>query len=695
MKVAEINDNNISENKNINDNIIFLDKNIIKRCHKSNIVNDRFIIDKTKPLKSFSNDFCVAYAVNDLQESSQNHCYAKLFDKSFLFYLESIVNLTSNKIENFNNPIDIGIVEFHDTNEEYIAVIFNDIFAVSLGELIDKNESFSDKYIIKNILYNIKETLKNLHDQGIAHGSVNLDNIYLSKSGNFILDECFTTPFGYNQSPVYECLNISESNIYAKSNINKSSDYYALGIVCLELTTGKRIKKPNIKDLNSGRILSGSYRYFIKNKILTGTINKIIRGLLNDSDKERFGYNELSNIPALKNFFPKIKKHDFSEPIIFNNKKIYNANILSHELASNLFETKNLFSSGKLQTFLFKYYKNAQSLYKIKHLLNKNITTGRFETKYLNINDLVIAEIIKILGNKDIFSIQNLSFSFDNYSICNFVINLIKNNKHNELKLLSEIIDYQFYINEFSLNSEIHNKSHSFIKIYKEKSKKAKDNYLSNFLYALNKTYPKLPYIFGLPSKKVIFSPIDMLKFINENNISEKFIFNNLYLILFLHSKLEDDYLTKYLYFNNLIIKNTSYFKLLLLFSEVQKEYKIQKLSYLSKLFSQNIIKFLDKFIQSKKFKKEISEKIKEISKEGDLSKIIDILDQKDLFQGDKENFLKNVAKTSKIQNKLEQIVSELESKQDVEQKCMNTTLTISYLLFSIAVIYILAKLTI
>ena len=47
------------------------------------------------------------------------------------------------------------------------------------------------------------------------------------------------------------------------------------------------------------------------------------------------------------------------------------------------------------------------------------------------------------------------------------------------------------------------------------------------------------------------------------------------------------------------------------------------------------------------------------------------------------------------LQNKLEQIVSELESKQDVEQKCMSTTLTISYLLFSVAVIYILAKLTI
>ena len=344
MKVEKINDNNISENKEITDNLIFLDTNIVKRCHKSNIVDNRFIIDKTKPLESLSNNFCTAYPASDLHEPNQGHYYAKVFNKSFLFNLEGITQLISNKIENFNNPVAIGIVEFHDINEEYIAIIFNDIFAVSLGELIDKNESFSDKYIIKNILYNIKEILKNLHDQSVVHGSVNLDNIYLSKSGNFILDECFTTPFGYNQSSIYEPLSISEANINAKSNINRSSDYYALGVLCLELTTGKRLKKTNIKDLNSGKLLYGSYRYYIKDKILTGTINRIIQGLLNDNDNERFGYSELSNIPALKDFFPKVKENDFSEPIVFNNKKIYSSSILSYELSSNLHEAKNLFS---------------------------------------------------------------------------------------------------------------------------------------------------------------------------------------------------------------------------------------------------------------------------------------------------------------------------------------------------------------
>ena len=356
---------------------------------------------------------------------------------------------------------------------------------------------------------------------------------------------------------------------------------------------------------------------------------------------------------------------------------------------------KIYFPSGKLQIFLIKYYKNDKSLSRIKHILNKNITSDYFETHYSSLIDLALAEIIRILGNKNTLTIQNLSFSFDNYSICNLVINLIKDNKHNELKLLSEIINYQFYINKFLSDSKAYNKSYNFIRVYKEISEFKKDNYLSNFLHALNKTYQHLPYIYYLPLKKVIFSPTDMLKFIDKNNIYEKFTFNNIYLTPFIHSKLENNYLTKHTSINNLVISNTDSFRLLMLFSKIQKEFKIQKLPYLSKIFSHNIIKLLDKYIQSKTLKKEISEKINEIIEEGDLDKIINILNQKNLFKDDKESFINNVIKTNKIQNKLEQIVTELESKQNVEQRCMSTALTISYLLFSVAMIYILAKLTI
>ena len=687
MKVDNINNDDASENNN---DLIFLDDSAIKRCGKSHIVNGRFIIDKSKPLDLFSNSFCKAYSANDMQNSTHAGCYAKLLEKTFLYNVDAIISLISRGIDNFINPVAIGIVEFHDTDDEYVAVIFNDISAVSLGELIDKNEDFSDKYIIKNILYNIKEALKDLHDRGIAHGSVNLDNIYLTKSGDFILDECFSTPFGYKQPAIYEPLSVTRIIPNAKSNCNYSSDYYALGVVCLELTTGKRLKKQTLEVLNNERIYSSSYRFYANNKLLTGTINKIIQGLLNDDDDQRFGYEKLSNIPELKDFFPIIKKDDFLEPIYFNGKKIYSSKILAHEMAHNLDKAINLFFTGKLQKFLSKFYKNSESLNKVKFLLNKNINSEFFEQGNCTLNELTLAEIIRILHFQNIFAVKNISFSFDNYSVGNLVLCLINNNEFTQLRRLSEMIEYQCLINpdKFKLNNDEPN----FFAIYNEQLVLNKHEYIFNFLYTLNKVFSYLPYLPILQKRRLLFSAKDMVCFIEQNKISEKFIFNNIFLAPFLCSKLED-----YIYKSsiNSVMQSINSIKMLFLFCEVQKSCKIDKLLHISDIFSTSIIESIGRFIQGKTIKDELINKLNEIKVSGDLGEIIEFLEQSDLFRSDKEIFKNSVIKTSNIHEKLNNIMIELESKDYLQEKSMNIALTISYLLFSVAVIYLLARLTI
>lgn len=687
MKVDNINNDDASKNNN---DLIFLDDNAIQRCGKSHIINGRFIVDKSKPLDLFSNSFCKAYSVNDMQNSDCTGCYAKVFEKSFLYNIDAIISLISDGIDNFISPIAIGIVEFHDTDDEYIAIIFNDVSAVSLGELIDKNENFSDKYIIKNILYNIKETLKNLHDRGIAHGSVNLDNIYLTKSGDFVLDECFSTPFGYKQSPIYEPLSVTKNIPNAKSNCNYSSDYYALGVVCLELTTGTRLKKQTLEILNNERIYNSSYRFYTNNKLLTGTINKIVQGLLNDDDDQRFGYDKLSNIPALTDFFPIIKKDDFLEPIYFNGKKIYRSKILAHEMAYNPDKAINLFFTGKLQKFLSKFYKNSESLNKIKFLLNKNIIAESFEPENCTLNELTLAEIIRILHFQNIFAVKNISFSFDNYSIGNLVLYLINNNEFTQLQLVSEMIEYQCLINpdKFKLN----NKEPNFFVIYNEQLVLNKHDYVFNFLYTLNKVFSYLPYFSALQKKRLLFSSKDIVWFIEQNNISEKFIFNNIFLAPFLCSKLEN-----YIYKSsiNSAMQSINSIKMLLLFHEAQKNCKIDKLPHISDIFSTSVIESIGRFIQGKTIKDELINKLNEIKVRGNLGEIIEFLEQSDLLQSDKEIFKHNVIKTKNIYKKLNDITLELESKEYLQQKSMNAALTISYLLFSVAVIYLLARLTI
>jgi serine/threonine protein kinase len=687
MKVDSASNGNSSENKN---DLIFLDDNAIQRCGKNNIVNGRFIIDKSKPLNAFSNHFCKAYSANDIQNSNRSGYYAKIFEKPFLYNVDAIKNLISTPAGNFINPIAIGIVEFHDNGDEYVAVIFDDISAVSLGELIDKNESFSDKYIIRNILYNVKEALKNLHDLGIAHGSVNLDNIYLTKSGGFALDECFSTPFGHGQSTLYEPLSVAKISPNARGHSNYSADYYALGAVCLELTNGKRLKSQTVEILNNERMCNGSYRYYTNNQLLTGTINKIIQGLLNDDDNERFGYEELSNIPLLKDFFLASKEADFVEPIYFNGKKIYYSKVLAHEMICNFGGANDLFFTGKLQKFLSKSYKDLKSLNKIKFLLNENLITESFEPKNCTLNELALAEIIRILGFSNIFALKDISFSFDNYSISNLVLFLINNNEFLKLRLLSEMIEYQCLINPDKFKSN--NEESNFFAIYMERLVINRSDYLFNFLYTLNKIFAYLPYLQPLQKRKLLFSAKDVVCFIERNNIPEKFLFDNVFLAPFLCSKLEDNIFKSSI---NSAMKSIHSVKMLLLFNEVQKIYKIEKLPYIAGIFSINIIESIGKFIQSKTIKNDLINKLGDIANEGDLGKIIEFLQNSDLLQNDKETFKNSVIKTKNIHKKLNDIIMELESKEYMQQKSMNTTLTISYLLFSVAVIYLLAILSI
>jgi hypothetical protein len=195
-----------------------------------------------------------------------------------------------------------------------------------------------------------------------------------------------------------------------------------------------------------------------------------------------------------------------------------------------------------------------------------------------------------------------------------------------------------------------------------------------------------------LQKRRLLFSAKDMVCFIEQNKISEKFIFNNIFLAPFLCSKLEN-----YIYKSpiNSAMQSINSIKMLFLFHEAQKSCKIDKLPNISDIFSTSIIESIGRFIHGETIKGELINKLNEIKVSGSLGEIIEFLEQSDLLQSDKEIFKDSVIKTKNIHKKLNNIMLELESKDNLQEKSMNAALTISYLLFSVAVIYLLARLTI
>ena len=126
-----------------------------------------------------------------------------------------------------------------------------------------------------------------------------------------------------------------------------------------------------------------------------------------------------------------------------------------------------------------------------KFILNVNLITESFEPKNCTLNELALAEIIRILGFSNIFSLKDISFSFDNYSISNLVLFLVNNNEFLKLRLLSEMIEYQYLINPAKFKSN--NKESNFFVIYMERLAVNRSDYLFNFLYTLNKIFAAPP----------------------------------------------------------------------------------------------------------------------------------------------------------------------------------------------------------
>lgn len=214
-----------------------------------------------------------------------------------------------------------------------------------------------------------------------------------------------------------------------------------------------------------------------------------------------------------------------------------------------------------------------------------------------------------------------------------------------------------------------------------------------SLLLALHKIFPELPYLGALGKKRIIFSSVAILNSL-EKECSTKILFTDKCISPFLCSRLKIDYFQKIEQLKrSSSIANLNNIKPLMLFAETQKECKIQELPHLSDIFSQNIIAVMSTFLYSNKIKQDFMNQINLVKNKGNLGEILDIIAQRKFLKDNSTEYRNNVVKAKNIYGQLHTIISELKARDLLEQKCFRTALTISYLLFSVAVLYIMVRL--
>jgi len=189
----------------------------------------------------------------------------------------------------------IRIIEFGhiDTFNRYYEI--QEYIPKSLEDLLKKNEKIEID-ITKNILDKLTQAIHTLHQEGIIHRDIKPSNILIRNTNplNLVLTD-FAISSLLDPELSKKITSIRRSVMYSSPEsrtgiIGKELDYWTLGIIMLEIMTGKH----PYNGLNEEMI---DYYLSIKPVPIPKDINqewgRLIKGLLTRNPEKRWGYTQI------------------------------------------------------------------------------------------------------------------------------------------------------------------------------------------------------------------------------------------------------------------------------------------------------------------------------------------------------------------------------------------------------------------
>ncbi|MFQ3306986.1 MAG: hypothetical protein ACI8ZF_000222 [Candidatus Midichloriaceae bacterium] len=379
------------------------------------------------------------------------------------------------------------------------------------------------------------------------------------------------------------------------------------------------------------------------------------------------------------------KKKDFDSPIIFCGKEIYFLKEFAFEISRNHKGSKELVISGRLKEHINQNCKDEKIVNNINLAIDnwKNLDV-RNSDKYELYQEFFIANIVQILSSQSFMVIEDLVVCFEKYYISNLILTLIKGKRKGELLLLERVVNhFSFFMKNENMER------YEFIKIYKEIYKKRNGDFVSKIIETIHVLYPSFQCMYEFEKNKIVLNLRDMILAFEKSKINDENFFSNTYLLPFLYSRLEDynwenecnKYNIKFrFYYDSRVIC------LLSIFADLQEKYKIRKLIYLFELFFEKINLILPRVISNKYVREEIESNIEKI--DGNLFELKNTVFNQDIISKDALDLDKVINKTRKIKMEAQSILFDLEKRDILKEKAMNFTLSITYVVFFLVIIY-------
>ncbi|MCG8593716.1 MAG: hypothetical protein MI785_04995 [Kiloniellales bacterium] len=321
---------------------------------KDAMIAGRFRVDPARRLPLFDQPSGLAYQASDQKNPSQPVfglvCRPDMQPRRDVF-----TKLSRLRLSGLLAPRAIGPLHWAPDDAEREILVFPQLQGKRLAERPDgRFEPLAETRLSREVLPPLVAILKELDALYIAHRAIRADNLFFcgTDGKDVVLGECVSALPGLFQPVAFETIESAQALPGARGAGRRSEDLYALGALILALLCGgPPATELGDDELILRKITRGSCAALAGSRRLSPAMMELLRGLLYDDPKERWGLDEVQLWLAGRRMSPRqvLLPPRAQRGITISGRRCEMDREVAHVLAQGWSEGIELAASGELE----------------------------------------------------------------------------------------------------------------------------------------------------------------------------------------------------------------------------------------------------------------------------------------------------------------------------------------------------------
>ncbi|MBM3534459.1 MAG: hypothetical protein FJX60_15640 [Alphaproteobacteria bacterium] len=283
--------------------------------------------------------------------------------------------------------------------------------------------ALSDETIVR-FVRQAMPALRELESRRTGHRAIRPTNLFYADAGRsqIVLGPPALSPPGQDQPSYLEPLESATADPRGRAGNVFSDDLFSLGVTLLMLATGRNpLRDERPETVTAKRLEVGSFDALVGGTRLTTAMAEVVRGLLVDSRRERWGLTELVQwaTDGRRPNPPRVSQHKVaSRPLKIGPDEAHSARSLAYGISRHWEHASKLLTSEEFQTWIRRGLADEAVVDRVT-----KVTRGASETMHRERSDRQVLNLLLALDPQAPMRYRQLAFQIE--GLPNLLANLL------------------------------------------------------------------------------------------------------------------------------------------------------------------------------------------------------------------------------------------------------------------------------